>query len=192
MKYQIEYCPNPDCIQIHVNKEIFVGKHEGDYEDFLGECNDVDGVIKALSEVEGIESVSSSVNHVQMTKGKLFAWDDLLPKCIEVIKLYFPQWDFEEIEADRSRSESNQESTDFFQEFAEAVEKGEVSGQLHPNRPKTEITLEMDNEVLEWLKNTHKEYYKPVISSLIMDHILKHNPKAIKSNNPFGRRVVIE
>ena len=102
MKYQIEYCPNPDCIQIHVKQRLIRGSilcfeffDIGDYDqkEFAKEAVNPDGLVsfcKVVSELDSMESdISIERYNIQIQKASgMFSWDDILPYVLDALKTF--------------------------------------------------------------------------------------------------------
>ena len=102
MKYQIEYCPNPDCIQIHVKQRLIRGSilcfeffDIGDYDqkEFAKEAVNPDGLVsfcKVVSELDGMENdISFGRYEIQMLKASsIFSWNDVLPYVLDALKTF--------------------------------------------------------------------------------------------------------
>jgi hypothetical protein len=97
MKYKLEYCPNPDVIQIHLQKRICSSMIENfeSPEDKIDvwEGNvivskkDPPNFVKRLWEVSGIELISIEAYNLQIMKGSAFDWVDMLEQIIAILNL---------------------------------------------------------------------------------------------------------
>ena len=101
MKYQIEYCPNPDCLQVHTDQRLIRGtiavfEHfdlgEGAEEDFRKEANNPNQLVsfcRAVSELDGMEEgVSFNRYQIQMMKAPMFSWETLLPSILDALRTF--------------------------------------------------------------------------------------------------------
>ncbi|MFQ5661843.1 MAG: NifU N-terminal domain-containing protein [Candidatus Paceibacteria bacterium] len=82
MLYQLEYCPNPDCLTVHVNKKLIC---EG-IESFKNADWDVEKqstfVRDIFNNVDGITEISVSCYEIFLIKGTIFEWKDMIDKII--------------------------------------------------------------------------------------------------------------
>lgn len=91
--YQVEYCPNPNCIQIQMRTRFpelddsgldlryAVKHHKGKVHPFY----------KDLVKVRGLDSASDTDGGytLQLVKAnKLFSWNEILPKVMRVIQIH--------------------------------------------------------------------------------------------------------
>jgi len=101
LKYQIEYCPNPDCLQIHTDQRLIRGiiavfEHfdlgEGAEEDFRRDANNADQLIsfcRAVTELDGMEEhISFHRYQIQMEKAPMFSWETLLPSILDALRTF--------------------------------------------------------------------------------------------------------
>jgi hypothetical protein len=101
LKYQIEYCPNPDVLMIHTNQRLVRGTMavfeyfdlgEGAEEDFRKEANEADQLIsfcRAVTELDGMqERISFSRYDIQMEKASMFSWDDIVPSILDALRTF--------------------------------------------------------------------------------------------------------
>lgn len=101
MKYQIEYCPNPDCVQIHTDQRLIQGTilcfehfETSNYnkKEFKEQAVNEEGLInfcKVVSELDGMEQdISFSRYQIQMSKASVFSWDALLPHILDALRTF--------------------------------------------------------------------------------------------------------
>jgi hypothetical protein len=100
LKYQIEYCPNPDVIIIHVNQRLIVGSilrfemMDSEYEkkELEKEAINLEGLsnfCRIVTELDGMEeTVSFRRYNIQLSKAALFAWDDLIPNVLAALQTF--------------------------------------------------------------------------------------------------------
>jgi len=102
LKYQIEYCPNPQCVQIHVDQRLINGsilsfEHfdigESSKKDFKELAVNEQGLLdfcKAVSELDGMEEhISFQRYQIQMLKANdMFSWDEILPHVLNALQTF--------------------------------------------------------------------------------------------------------
>ncbi|MCR4279537.1 MAG: hypothetical protein NUV78_02230 [Candidatus Zambryskibacteria bacterium] len=101
MKYQIEYCPNSDVIQIHVDQRLIrgtilcfehydIGRHTK--KEFKTEAMDADVLVRfcrAVSEFDGMEQqISFGRYEIQLQKASMFRWEQLVPHILEALRIF--------------------------------------------------------------------------------------------------------
>lgn len=97
--YQVEFCPNPDCIQIHTRTRFpeiddsgldlrTVIKNAG--KPGWGIKGKVPDFYKDLAKIHGLKSASDTDGYsLQCMKvNSLFNWEDILPKILKAIQLH--------------------------------------------------------------------------------------------------------
>src|SRR5207253_758206 len=95
--YQIEFCPNPDCIQIHARNRF--PKTDGSHDlRFLVEYEKhpenkgkkLHSLYKGLAKVRGLKSACEVDGYtLQCLKANsLFSWEEILPKILEMIQVH--------------------------------------------------------------------------------------------------------
>ena len=93
MKYQLEYCPNPDCLKIHVDKRLTDKMIESWDTEEGGLCSFDDRPTPAhileMFAVDGVDKVSVNRYNFQISKGTVFEWDALVPQLLAIIKKYY-------------------------------------------------------------------------------------------------------
>lgn len=98
-RYQIEYCPNPDCIQIHTRTRFpefddsslnlrTVIKNAG--KPGWGIKGKIHPFYKDLAKIHGLKSASDTDGYsLQCLKvNSLFNWDEIIPKILKAIKTH--------------------------------------------------------------------------------------------------------
>ena len=103
MRYQIEYCPNPDCLQIHTDQRLIRGTiatfeyfdlGEGAEKDFRRDAgnDNADPLIsfcRVTTELDGMEEhISFGRYQIQMMKAPLFLWERLLPHILCALRTF--------------------------------------------------------------------------------------------------------
>jgi len=101
MKYQVEYCPNSNCLEIHVDQRLIQGEIAvfefedfdlGEEEDFRKKAKNPDGLVsfcKTVSELDGMGGeIYFGRYDIQMTKAKIFSWGILLPHILEALRIF--------------------------------------------------------------------------------------------------------
>lgn len=93
LRIQIEFCPNPDCVQIHFSEQLtdklimFHGRDKcwnDEAPKNLIELKD------NLFSIKGMDNMSFSPYRIQMLRSSsLFAWNDILPQAEKLIRDYF-------------------------------------------------------------------------------------------------------
>lgn len=98
-RYQIEYCPNPDCIQIHTRTRFpQIDNHYLDLRTTIKNAGKpgwgINGTIppfyKELARIRGLKSAFDTDGYsLQCLKvNSLFSWDEILPKILKAIKTH--------------------------------------------------------------------------------------------------------
>jgi len=92
IKYRLEYHPNPNCCEIHLNTKILSNEtriiySETDSEAELAEKNETIALklLELLTNIEGIESIFIKKFSVDLTKGEAFDWEDMIPIVLNTI-----------------------------------------------------------------------------------------------------------
>jgi hypothetical protein len=103
MKYKLEFCPNPDMIQLHIQKRLCTNIESFESPDDkidVWKGNEIAGVkeppryIKRLWEVQGITGITIQHYELSLTKGSAFDWNDMLEQIIAILNLeLFPDSD---------------------------------------------------------------------------------------------------
>lgn len=102
MKYQIEYCPNPQCVKIHVNQRLIKGtillteymdisEHEKkEFKEKAINEQELFNFCQVVDELNGIErGVSFGRYHIQMLKASdMFSWDEILPHVLNALQTF--------------------------------------------------------------------------------------------------------
>ena len=86
MKYQIEYHPNPNCVTVHVDKRVVVGK-QGFFSCRFASGEETPNLARHLLDVHGVEEVHLGKYDVQLTKGVVFKWEDMFKQIVAIIDL---------------------------------------------------------------------------------------------------------
>lgn len=88
MRYQLEYHPNPNCLSIHVDKQLTA---EG-IEWFWGEKWDKDKqplfVQDIFANVPGITEVSIKKYELSLSKGVLFNWLEIVKNTVFILHMH--------------------------------------------------------------------------------------------------------
>lgn len=88
MRYQVEYHPNPLCISIHVDKQLTA---EG-IEMFKGGSWEKDKqplfVQDIFATVEGVTEISIKKYDLQLIKGVLFNWEEIIKKAVLILQMH--------------------------------------------------------------------------------------------------------
>jgi hypothetical protein len=94
MKFQLEFHPNPDCMTVHVAKqltekaiEIWMDGTDLDRDDEIH--SPAPAYIKEIYALDGItDHISLKRYELGVSKGKLFSWDELVPKIVAIMQSY--------------------------------------------------------------------------------------------------------
>lgn len=92
--YQLEFCPNQDCIQIHARSRFPYNEDSGlDLRWIVKYRKKKEGkkthpLYLALAKIQGLETASAAGNgySLQIIKARMFSWDELLPKILKVVQ----------------------------------------------------------------------------------------------------------
>ncbi len=91
MRVQKEFFPNPDCVEIHIDKvvtEEMILCFEGRRMSCVGD-GPIPEFVDKLFCVPGVTKVTCHKYSVGITKGSVFTWDEVLPPVVEVLKNTF-------------------------------------------------------------------------------------------------------
>ncbi len=97
--YQIEFCPNPDCIQVHTRTRFpEIDDHGLDLRTVVknvgkpgwGIKGKIHPFYKDLAKIQGLKSASDTDGYsLQCLKvNNLFNWEDILPKILKAIQVH--------------------------------------------------------------------------------------------------------
>jgi hypothetical protein len=86
MKTKIEYCPNPDCVVINTDRRFECQYTEHDKRKAL----EVYPWLSDIDDVIGVDTVSTGRFHIQIMKGTIFSWDNILPVVERILQREFP------------------------------------------------------------------------------------------------------
>ena len=96
MKYKLEFCPNPDMIQLHLQKRLCTSIESFDTPDdkidvwkgneIVGE-KDPPRFVQRLWEVPGITGITIKHYELSLMKGSAFDWNDMLEQIIAILNL---------------------------------------------------------------------------------------------------------
>ena len=99
MKYQIEYCPNPDVLNIDVDQRLIRGSilvfmsDESDHtkKEFEQERNGnaLANFCQTVGELDGMEEeIFFGRYHIQVKKTPMFSWETLLPTILDALRTF--------------------------------------------------------------------------------------------------------
>lgn len=97
MKYKLEFHPNPDCLSIHITKRLVKSgcqRFESstdkidiwDNNMVVGQ-KDPPAFVTRLFEVEGIKTVHIDQYEIDLEKGSVFEWNDMLERIISILNI---------------------------------------------------------------------------------------------------------
>jgi hypothetical protein len=94
MKFQLEFHPNPDCMTVHVAKQLTEKAIEMWMDGTDLDRNDeihspAPAYVKEIYALDGVtDHISLKRYKLGVSKGKLFSWDDLAPKIVAIMQSY--------------------------------------------------------------------------------------------------------
>jgi len=94
MRFQLEFHPNPDCMTVHVAKqltekmiEMWMDGTNLDRDDEIH--SPAPAYVKEIYALDGVTGhVSLGRYQLGVSKGKLFSWNELAPKIIAIMQSY--------------------------------------------------------------------------------------------------------
>ncbi|MDQ5949088.1 MAG: Nfu protein [Patescibacteria group bacterium] len=101
MKCQIEFCPNPNVVEIHVNQRLIQGsvlyfECSADSseigKEFKKQAINADNLLnfcKTVSELDGMEGeILFDRYTIQLSKASMFSWDEVLPHILNALQTF--------------------------------------------------------------------------------------------------------
>ena|SRR3989344_3413680 len=90
IKYRLEYHPNPNCCEIHLNKELISNKthilgSEFDSSEELGGEKKAKELMELLVNTDGIDYIFIKKFSISIHKGEVFDWEEVIPNVLDVI-----------------------------------------------------------------------------------------------------------
>lgn len=87
-KGEVEYFPeNPDVIEIHISERV-TDERILMYEEKWSDKKRPD-VVDDFFGIKGVKTVTLEQYSINIEKGRMFDWDDILPKVLKIIVHYF-------------------------------------------------------------------------------------------------------
>lgn len=97
MLYQLKYHSNPDCVSIHIDKQLTKEMIES-FENKNWEVKKMPQFVKDFFSVAGITRVSLNPHKLSLVKSSGFSWDEIIEKVIFILQIHFePEGKAEEI-----------------------------------------------------------------------------------------------
>ena len=90
MRYCLVYHPNHDCMTIHVDRRLTKKMIESwDSEEGFASSDPQPPYIQDMFKVDGVESLSIYPYSLQIMKGTVFSWDEIVTKSLLILQVFF-------------------------------------------------------------------------------------------------------
>ena len=101
MRYQIEFCPNPEYVNIGVDKRLvdcFVrgSKPPVDNLEKQNACKGLANLLEVIDGIPGVTKVSAQRYELTIRKSPMFEWDQIIPLALEAMKTFLADGDLQE------------------------------------------------------------------------------------------------
>jgi hypothetical protein len=98
LRHRVEFVPNPDYVCIHADRFLpFVADvtRMNVEPGYCQECPSEElvestlALLRAIADIPGVAKAGCHDYHVSVQKGKVFAWDEILPQALQLIADHF-------------------------------------------------------------------------------------------------------